>query len=436
MPPPTVLPDHLRDALDRALDGHPRLVLAVSGGLDSMALLHAVAIWRQDRATPANVTVATYDHRTGAAARRARRLVVAEARRLGFPVRAARARTDAGSEAGWRARRWRWLRRVARAERARVVTAHTQDDATETVLLRLLRDSGVRGLAGLFAPSPVLRPWLDVRRDALAGWARDAGLPVAADPSNLDPRHARNRARLELLPALRRARPSIDADLLAIAGRAAAWRRAVEEVVDALGLEPVRGRGRYVARGVLRGYPPEARAVLWPAIAARAGVRLDRRGTERLAAVTSDGGRHGRVPLSGGAEVVLLPDRLLVRPRAAADWPEVRLDGPVARNGWHLRPAAAAPSEDRWSAALPGDAELTVRAWRAGDRLAGGGGRPARRVSRCFGDAGVPGPLRKGWPVVLADGEIVWIPGVGRSVAATARPGRPAAHFRCDRSPC
>ena len=434
MPPVPHLPASLRRALDDALAGRPRLVLAVSGGLDSMALLHAVAQWREGR--DVEVVVATYDHGTGPAAARARRPVMGEARRLGLAVRAARARTDAGSEAGWRRRRWRWLRRVARASDAAIVTAHTRDDQVETVLMRILRGSGARGLAGLRAPSAVLRPWLDVSRAELAAWVAAEGIAIADDPSNRDRRHLRNRVRLDLLPALRRVRPGMDAELLAIGERAADWRRAVERVVDGLGLRRARGPGVYVATGVLARYPPEARAVLWPAIAARAGVRLDRRGTERLAAVSTERGRPGRVPLSGGAEVLLLGDRMLVRPRAPAGWPEERLDGRAGRNGWRLRPAPSAPSDDRWTAALPADARLTVREWRPGDRLAGGEGRAARRVKRCFGDAGVPGPLRAGWPVVLADDEIVWIPGVGRSVAATARPGRPAVHYRCDRSPC
>ncbi len=434
MPPDAELPDSLRAALDATLGGHARLVLAVSGGLDSMALLHAVARWRKRWGV--EVTVATYDHGTGVAAARARRLVVREARRLGLPVRSARAKRDAGGEDGWRRRRWRWLRRVARDVGGPVVTAHTRDDQVETVLMRLLRGSGARGLAGLLAPSPVLRPWLEVPRAELAAWVAGQRIRVADDPSNRDRRHLRNRVRLDLLPALRRVRPDVDAGLLAVGRDAAAWRADVERAVDGLGLRRARGAGRYVATGVLAGYPPGALAVLWPAIAARAGVRLDRRGTERLAAVTTDRGRFGRVPLSGGAEVLLLGGWLLVRPHAAAAWPEERLDGRAGRNGWRLRPAPAAPPDDRWAASLPADARLTVRSWRPGDRLVGGEGRAGRRVKRCFGDAGVPGPLRAGWPVVLADDEIVWIPGVSRSVAATARPGRPAVHYRCDRSPC
>lgn len=429
-------PPDLVDALDRTLGGLPRLVLAVSGGLDSMALLHAVAAWR-----PAGVAllVATYDHGTGPTARRAARRVVAEARRLGLGAVAGRVGAGAAgrTESEWRRRRWRFLRRAARAFGGVVVTAHTRDDQVETVLMRLLRGAGPRGLAGLAAASSVRRPWLRISRDRLATWALKSGIAWIDDPSNRSRRHLRNRLRLDLLPALRELRPETDAELVALGARAAAWRGEVEAIARRLGMPGHAPGVVRVARGVLEAYSPDELAVLWPAVAARAGVRLDRRGTCRLAAFTSSAGRTGRLPLSGGAEVLALPDRWLVRRRSARWWSEAEVEGVVRRDGWRLRPSdEPVGAEDAWGAALPLDRRLTVRDSRPGDRIVRAGTGSARRVNRCFADARVPGPLRLGWPVVLADGEIVWIPGVCRSEAATARPGRPAVHYVCDRSPC
>jgi tRNA(Ile)-lysidine synthase len=362
--------------------------------------------------------------------------VVREACRLGLPVVAGRAGRPATTEAGWRRARWRFLRRAARRERAVVATAHTADDQVETVALRLLRGAGARGLAGLAAPSPVARPWLGVSRARLAGWVRERAIPHLEDPTNRSLRHARNRLRLELLPALRQVRPSLDGELLAVGRAAARWRQEVEAVVDRLGPRLARPGVLYVARGGLAGYSPEELSVLWPALAARARVRLDRRGTRRLASFTIRGGRVARLPLAGGAEVLALPDRFLVRRRRAAPWPEEELAGVVRWGGWRLRLATAAPDGDPWSAALPAGCRLTVRGWRPGDRIRRSPGDAARRVKRFFADRGVAGPLRAGWPVVLADGEVVWIPGVCRSAAATARPGRPAVLYVCDRAPC
>ncbi|MHB1224626.1 MAG: tRNA lysidine(34) synthetase TilS [Gemmatimonadaceae bacterium] len=434
VPLPLPVPAPLVAALERSLAGRRRLVLAVSGGLDSMALLHAVARWRP---AGVRVTVATFDHGTGPTARRAARMVRRAARRLGLPVVVGRARLAGADEDAWRVARWRFLSAVAARRRAVVVTAHTRDDQLETVVQRILRGSGPRGLAALLAPSPARRPWLDVPRAALAAWVAVAAVPFVADPSNDSRRHQRNRVRHDLLPALLRLHPELGGELLALGRRAAAWRAAVERVVDGLGVTRDASGSAVVARAALAGYSPGELAVLWPALAGRAGVRLDRRGTRRLAAFTISAGSVGRVPLSGGAEVVVLTDRLIIRVRRPALPMDRVLDGEVVTGSFRFTPAdpvaVAADGADLWVGTLPAGVALTVRGWRPGDRILAPGARAARRVKRYLAEAGIPGPLREGWPVVLAAGEIVWIPGVCRGVAATARPGRPALLYVCER---
>ena len=429
------LPPALVAGLERALAGERRVILAVSGGLDSMALLHAAAAWR-----PAGLwlLVATFDHGTGAPARDAARLVRREAARSGLPVRSGRAPADAAAttEAAWRDARWRWLRELARRHDAVVATAHHRDDQLETVVLRLLRGTGVRGLAALAAgghgAGRVLRPWLGVPRALLEAWVAQAAIPFVADPSNADLRHRRNRLRHELLPALTRAAPGLAPALLGLAERAAAWRRATDRVAERLVREESSG-ALVVARSALAAYSPEELATLWPAIAARGGVRLDQRGTRRLAAFTTVAGRVARVPLSGEAEVLVLPDRFVLRRRpASVPGPGALTDG-TRLGPWCFHAGTIDDPGDPWRAVLPAAARLTVRSWRPGDRIRRMEGGTARRVKRFFSEAGVAGPLREGWPVVLADGEIVWIPGVCRGAAATARPGRPEVRYRCDR---
>lgn len=427
-------------ALERTVAGHGRLLLAISGGLDSMALLRAAALWP---GAGGRLVVATFDHGTGEASREAVRLVREEAGRLGVPVVVGRAGVPARDEAGWRRDRWAFLAGEAMALGATVVTAHTRDDQVETVLQRLMRGAGPRGLAALLAPSPVRRPWLGVSRAALAAWVRVAGIPFVTDPSNTSRRHQRNRLRLDILPALRRQWPTVDGYLLEVGRRAAAWRRDVERVVDDLRpVADVEG-GVSVAREALDGCSPGELAVVWPALAARAGVRLDRRGTRRAVEFTTSAGRVARMPLAGEAEVVALPRRFVIRPRGTVLDREVALVGEVDAGPFRFRPETGGPGEgmraaagdDPWRAVLPMGVPLTVRPWRPGDRIRAAGGVAAteRRVKRYLAEAGIPGPLREGWPVVVAAGEIIWIPGVCRTVAATARPGRPEALYRCDR---
>ncbi|MEQ1692414.1 MAG: tRNA lysidine(34) synthetase TilS, partial [Gemmatimonas sp.] len=254
------------------------LVLAVSGGRDSMALMHAMARWGGDRLA----AVATFDHGTGGYATDAAALVAADARRLGLTVVRERARVAAHSEAAWRAARWRFLHRVARAFGAHVATAHTRDDQTETIVMRLFRGAGARGLAALAAPSNIVRPWLSVSRAEVAQWASIEGVSFLDDPMNVSRYYQRGRVRHDLLPAFECAQPGFSSAMLALGERAAAWRRDVEAYVDTLGLTTVRPGVMRVASDVFDATTAMGRAVLWPACFARLGVVLDARGTQEL----------------------------------------------------------------------------------------------------------------------------------------------------------
>jgi len=431
----------VRQAVCAGLAPHPRIVLAVSGGADSSVLLDAAAAVAGSRVA----AVATFDHRAGAWGARAARAVAARCAELGLPCvhgRAGRPLPGAG-EAAWRRERWSFLRAVAARHDARVVTAHTRDDQVETVFLRILRDAGARGLAGLLADSDVVRPMLGVGRAEVEAYVARRGLAIAHDPSNDRRAHLRNRARLDLIPLLAGARPGLADELLAIGERAAAWRREVDALVDGLRLAQREAASLVVAPDTLTRYDAAVLGILWPAIAARAGVVLDRRGTRRLTEFTRRSVPGRRMPLSGGFEVVRRRDAFVLRstPGAASTtgalhYPgtgEAALTDAVRFGGWRFARARAAGA-DPWTAELPADRPLHVRAWRPGDRMRAGERTPARRVKRFLADARVPAELRAGWPVVLAGSEIVWIPGVRRSSAATDRSGRPGLTYSCERN--
>jgi tRNA(Ile)-lysidine synthase len=303
----------VNEAVAKALAGKPRVVLAVSGGTDSMALLEAAAHTARARIS----AVATFDHGTGEAARRAAALVADRTLALGLRIvtgQSGRSEQPGRTEAEWRAARWAFLRGVAREARATIVTAHTRDDQVETVVMRIMRAAGARGLAGLYADSDILRPFVDVPRSAIATYIRERHISVIYDPTNASPRHLRNRVRWDLLPALRRVRPKVDEEILAIARRAAEWRREVERLVK--GFCPVDRMGDHfaVAAADLEGYDAASLAIIWPAIAARAGVTLDWRGTSRVVAFTTGGRVGSSIQLSGGVEVVRTRAQFVIRP--------------------------------------------------------------------------------------------------------------------------
>jgi tRNA(Ile)-lysidine synthase len=412
------------------------LLLAVSGGLDSMSLLDAMASIVPERIA----AVATFDHATGPQSARASAHVCAEAARRGLHVVTGRMprgadRSD-GVEAMWRSARRSFLEETAAAYGARIATAHTRDDQIETVLLRTMRAAGARGLAGLAAQGPIVRPFLDVSRRTLERYAASRGIRWVEDPSNAGLDFLRNRVRHELLPALRAADPTIDDALLAIGERAARWRREVEAVVDVL-VRPRRAgeHALVVAAEELAGYDRDSLCVLWGALAGRVGLALDRRGTVRCAAFTMKSPKRGAIPLSGGWELEAIHDELVLQRVAKRAVGESVL--PVIgalRWGTFRFSVGDQESGDAWCAELSVDSQVVVRPWRAGDRLAPSRGQGRRRVTRYLSEARIAGSVRAGWPVVVQGEEIVWIPGVRRADAATVRPGGPTRLYVCERA--
>jgi tRNA(Ile)-lysidine synthase len=243
--PAQPLPDPLHDldAVERAartfVETHRRsrepIVLAVSGGCDSMVLMYAVAAAMNGGGSTDGrgaARVLTFDHGTGAAATAAARLVDREGTRLGFDVRVGSASMPGANEAEWRAARWRFFRDAAWPG-SRIATAHTCDDHLETVVMRAMRGSGARGLAGLGAVSrDVVRPLLGLSRGTVRAYGNSRDVPFVEDPSNTSRAYLRNRVRLDLLPAIARVRPRFAAEMRAVSERAGAWRVEVEALAQ------------------------------------------------------------------------------------------------------------------------------------------------------------------------------------------------------------
>ena len=429
--------------VSRSLPQSGRAVLAVSGGLDSMCLLEAAALAREG--TQSQLIVATFDHASGAHSGRAAAFVARAASRLRFPAVIGRASEVARTESAWREARWEFLRSVSERVQGPVLTAHTCDDQIETVLMRALRGAGARGLAGLRAPSPVRRPFLDVSRAELRAYAAERGVEWIEDPTNQSLAYLRNRVRREILPTLLQARPTLGTELIELAERAAAWRSELATMIDS----SIEHELRRDMRGIksldvrivdLRELSTAALQIVWPELAARMGVTLDRRGTIRATKLTLEGATGAHVQLSGGWELGRSREWMELRAggRTAAEsaFP-TRLVAPMTWGQWRFTTAespANSNGEDRWCAVLPRDVELQIRSWHPGDQMSvRRGNQLARRKVKYFlSDARISGHIRASWPVVLAGDEIVWIPGVRRSDAAAARSGGPVVTYVCD----
>ncbi|HMG46637.1 MAG TPA: tRNA lysidine(34) synthetase TilS [Allosphingosinicella sp.] len=274
-----------------------RLGVAVSGGPDSLALLllaHA--------AYPGRVHAATVDHGLRAESAAEAAFVAGLCGELGVPhaTLAANMTDKVNVQAAARARRYALLGRWAgEVEAGCLLTAHHLDDQAETLVMRLLRGSGLAGLSGVRAVNPpVVRPLLGWRRDELAAIVRAAGVGPVADPSNADERfdRARIRRRLAEAPWLDPVPLARSAAALAAAEVALEWsvERLWHERVDVLTLDPAGLPAELRRRLVLRllaaigGPAPRGEEV------GRLLATLDGGGTATLAGVKCVGGKRWR----------------------------------------------------------------------------------------------------------------------------------------------
>jgi tRNA(Ile)-lysidine synthase len=313
----------------------PAIVLAVSGGPDSIALMWLAARWRRALARGPDLIAVTVDHGLRPEAAREARDVKRLAYSLDLPHRTLRwtgAKPKTGLPAAARSARYHLLAQAARQNHAtHILTAHTRDDQAETLLMRLLRGSGIAGLAAMARESErdgvlLARPFLDVSKSQLIATLKKAGIGFADDPSNRDSSFTRPRFRA-LMPAL--AAEGFDArNLTRLAARFARAHAALEILVD--------GAERYLALGqrdaVHAGFDANAFAALAEEIRLRLLLRrIDRVGYEGPAelgkveallaaldrAVAVTGPAKARIGLKqtlAGALVSLVDGRIRIEP--------------------------------------------------------------------------------------------------------------------------
>src|SRR5574341_694195 len=416
-------------------------VLAVSGGPDSLAMLELFHLIAPELGL--TLVVAHVDHGILPESARVAEQVAAVGARYQVPVHLERVALGPGaSETKARRARYDALRRVQRRVGARyLVTAHQADDQIETILFRLLRGSGLGGLAGIQAlgPGGLIRPLLPfARRELLAWWSQRFPDPVSRPPvhlapSNADLRHDRAWIRSRVLPALReRLGERLDRamlDLAAHAGREReAWAALLGELPE-LGVSRADG-GVEVAIQPLLSVEPSLAEALLRALAQEAGCRLGPSRSARLLGFIrrAPSGRHAELGEGFRADVSFGRLRLWRVPGEVSpgpvEWGKERA-GQLVWGPWEFswRPDQAGDSRRSGWAIWVEPGCGVVRAAAAGDRLMPLGGTGHRAVSRLLMEARVPRDARRRYPVVLLGDQLVWVPGVCRSHAAVPPPG-------------
>jgi tRNA(Ile)-lysidine synthase len=305
------------------------VLLALSGGADSVALLDALCLLRRPRGFA--VAAAHLDHRLrpGSGEDAAFCRVLCE--RLDVPLQvgaadvAARARRQGGGlEQAARHERYAFLRRVRRETGAvAIAVAHTRDDQAETLLLHLLRGSGATGLGGMRPRvGSVVRPLLGLSRQEVMAHLRERGLAWREDPTNADPGLLRNRVRHELLPYLEaRFNPRLRSVLARTAGLLADEAAYLGADAEALLDRIARADGDALvleSSGLAHAPAAVARVAIRQALARAGGLaRVRAVHVERIRTL-AEGGAAGRLPLPGGREVRYRRGVLRLGPRTAA----------------------------------------------------------------------------------------------------------------------
>ncbi|MBF0628720.1 MAG: tRNA lysidine(34) synthetase TilS [Magnetococcales bacterium] len=221
------LPARIHRATRPLIPPGARLMVAVSGGADSMALLHLLI--KSGVSATTELIVAHFDHGLRIDSDQDALFVSRQAAALGVTchvTRWNRPLQPGNLQEQARQARQAFLIRTAHHSQARhIAMAHHQDDQAETVLDRLLRGSGLRGLGAMRPAQPLteeitlIRPLLDLRRQELRAWLQNHGLPWREDPSNQSPQYQRNRIRHAAIPALAQVKPEDPAPPLARSAR-------------------------------------------------------------------------------------------------------------------------------------------------------------------------------------------------------------------------
>ena len=328
--------------------------------------------------------------------------------RLGVELRLAKVLVAPGNvQSAARKVRYAALRREAiLAGSTLVATGHTRDDQAETVLLRLLRGSGARGLAGIPPRrGTIVRPLIDRSRAEILAYLEDRELPHIEDPTNATPRFLRNRVRAEVLPALRAIAPHVESAL----ARAADLLRDDDRALSARGRRLVtRGTAR-VADLLREPVAVRRRAIrsLWRCASGRqAGLEA-----HHVEAVLGLLGRRApaRAPLPAGFEASVRYGQVAIRPVpvAAAENAATCVPGP----GAHVLPGGEVLEVDlatgaRWP--------LWWRGRRPGDRFHPAGRRGSKKLKAWLIDEKVPREVRdRLWLLADDESRVIWIPELG-----------------------
>jgi tRNA(Ile)-lysidine synthase len=438
-----------------------RVAAAVSGGADSVALLRLLLELRSEIGIV--LSVVHFNHQLRGAESDADAEFVAELARLHKldllcdrgDTAAYAAQKHLSIETAARELRYEYFRRLLReAGLNRVATAHTLDDQAETVLLKIVRGAGSRGLAGIYPQLPltgpqstatIIRPLLATSRKDLEVCLRTLGQPWREDASNRDLRHARNRVRHGILPRLERyLNPSVREALAETAEIARAeedyWQGELLHLLPQVWARQGSGGGAMKSAALVE-LPLALQRRVIRAACESLGLRLEFHHVEQILALAASSARKS-AELPGGWSIVRRKPGLCLQrgPLAAA----ANYEYPLPVPGTALVPeinsrfeAVLVPRnrveeynpDHLLNGILLGE-ELRVRNWRPGDQFWPAHTKAPRKIKELLPGRDLPVPERKLWPVVIVGSQVVWVRGFPTPARLQPRRGDEATMIR------
>ena len=446
---------------ENLLNSGDRVGLAVSGGADSVALLRLMLELRQELGVM--LSIIHFNHKLRGNDSEADQNFVRELSRehqLEFVCESGNAARHAvdkhlSLEAAARELRYEFFLAVLRDARLnRIATAHTQDDQAETVLLKLVRGAGTRGLAGIYPKLAVerssadelhgvrlekfiVRPLLDVRRRDIELYLGGLGQSWREDKSNRDLRHSRNVVRHGILPRLERnLNPAVREALAETAEIARAeeeyWKAQVAQLMPKV-LKSASSASGILDRRILSAQPKAIQRRLIRGFAESLGFTLEFKHVARILQLASEGRNPQSVSLPRGWKAnqiaegirlqrsdtppisdyeyrLLIPGRISV-PEAGRSF-EAVLVRPTVESAYNL--------DDAIDPSLLAS-ELRVRNWRPGDRFWPEHTKSPKKIKKLLQERHVTGTDRKRVPVIVSGSEVIWVQGFSVPTALRSR---------------
>ena len=442
-----------------------RLILGVSGGPDSLVLLHAMVNLGY------RPLVAHLDHGLRPESAQDAIFVAGQAQILGLSYHGKRVEvaaiaweTGQSLEEAAREQRYRFLFDLAKQEGAEAVAvAHNADDQVETVLMHLLRGAGAAGLSGMQMRTlpnpwsdsiPLIRPLLGVWRSEIEAYCRAQALTPLTDPTNQDQNFLRNRLRHELIPNLQSYNPAVKIALTQTAEILRADRALHEELMDGVWGAVVRRQGEghlgLDRRGLIEQPLALQRMLLRRAFSVLrpASRDLDFEGVQRALEAIAKDGASAKEDWAGGLYLLAEGEVLWIAAWGSdppMDWPQLVPDYKLCLElpasvdlgqGWRLtaeqiigvddireRALSNADPFQAWLDAERTGAELMLRTRRPGDRFQPLGMQTgSQKLADFMINVHLPERARAGWPLLCRENEILWVPGFRTANASRLLP--------------